>query len=107
MAWLATIWLIFTAMFLALGCFQWRMVGKSISHFQVTERPMSRMQGVQVVAQIAGADVDQPLKDFVDDFNSYIDYYNRTSSKQHKAQAIGYLMASATAIFSFVLTITG
>ena len=71
-----------------------------MSHFQVSESPF-RQVGIEVNVQIAGTD----YVEFVDKFNQYIDYYNQSSSNGHKAQAIGYLVASATAIFSFVLTL--
>lgn len=80
------------------------MSGNRISHFKMSERPMTQMTGVQVRIQMAGADVDQPLRDFTHDFNFYLDNYNKSSSRQHKVQAIGYWVASATAVFSFVLT---
>ena len=66
---------------------------------------MQPSSGTQVIAKIGGADIDKPLEDFVGDFNSYLDDYNKSSRRQHKIQAAGYCAASATALFSFVLTI--
>ena len=103
MIWFAIIWLLFTIMFLVLGCFQWRMAGKIISHFNISERP--KIPGVQTKVSIAGSDIDQPLRDFIESFNAYIDNYNSISSKEHKTQAIGYWIASATALLSLVLAI--
>lgn len=105
MTWLSIIWLIFAVIFLALGCFQWKVAHKSISHFSVSERPLKQMPGIEIEVKIAGADVDKPLNDFVADFNRYIDYYNQTYSKGNKTQAIGYWIASATAILSFTLAL--
>lgn len=101
---LATIWAIFATIFLTLGILQWKMRDKSIAHFKASERPM-RQQGIEASITTLGSDIDKPIKDFVDDFNGYIDCYNQASNKQHLAQAIGYWVASATAIFS--LTIVG
>jgi hypothetical protein len=98
MVYLSIIWGIFALMFLALGCFQWKMAGKSISHFQIKQPIPGEIQG-QV--RIMGVD----FTEFVDKFNSYIDYYNQTSKKQNKAQAIGYWVASFTAIFSLALAL--
>jgi len=103
---LVKIWGIFATMFLVLGIYQWKMRGKSIAHFKLSERPM-RQQGIEASIKILGSDIDKPLKDFVDNFNDHIDNLNQTSSKQHKAQAIGYWVASATAIFSLNLAIGG
>jgi hypothetical protein len=100
---LSIIWLFFASMFFALGCFHWKISGKSIPRFKVSKRPMTQMPGVRVKIQMAGSDIDQPLEDFVRDFNNYVDNYNKSPSKQHKIQATGYWGASATAIFSFFL----
>lgn len=99
MIWLSIIWGIFALVFLALGCFQWNRTNKSISHLQVSGSQLMQQIGVDVRVKMAGID----FVEFVDKFNSYLDYYNQTSKKQNKAQAIGYWVASATAIFSFVL----
>lgn len=101
--WIVIIWLLFAIMFLILGCFQWRIASKVLSHFSISGRP--QIPGVQIRVEIAGSDIDQPLKDFVADFNRYIDNYNLISMKEHKTQAVGYWIASATAILSLVLTV--
>jgi len=75
------------------------MRNKSISYLQLKGRQLP--QGVTITAEIAGVD----FVDFADKFNRYIDYYNQTSKKQNKAQAIGYWVASLIAVFSFVLVI--
>jgi len=94
---LVVIWAVFAAIFLALGMFHWNMRNKSISYLQLKGRQLP--QGVTIKAEIAGVD----FGDFADKFNRYIDYNNQTTKKQHKIQAIGYWVASTTAIFSFVL----
>ena len=101
---LSVIWGIFAIVFFTLGLFQWKMGGKSISHFQVSERPLNRLGGAKTSSvEIAGADIDEPLKDFVSEFNQYIDNYNQTSKEQNGIQAIGYGVASLTAVFSLIL----
>ena len=104
MIWLVVIWLIFTIVFGFMGWRHWKMSGENISHFQFTSRPMDSMPGVEIRIGIKGSDIDQPLKDFVAEFNKYLDSYNQKSSKSNKAQAVGYWVACATAIFSAVLT---
>ena len=105
MTWLAVIWFVFATIFLTLGVFHWVMAGKGVSPFKISERPYDQIEGVTMIVKMKGSDIDQPLRDFVADFNSYIDHYNQTSSTQQKIQAIGSWVASATAIFSFILTI--
>ncbi len=101
---LTIIWAIFATIFLILGILQWKRRGENVAHFKARERSM-RQQGIEGSFTVLGSDIDKPIKDFVDDFNGYIDYYNQTSSKQHKAQAIGYWVASATAVFPLTLAI--
>ena len=98
MIWLNILWFVFAAVFLVLGLFHWKMAGKSISHLQVNQL---MPQGITVQITMAGIDFNE----FVDKFNRYIDYYNQTSKKQNKVQAIGYWLASIIAVFSFVLVI--
>lgn len=98
MTWLSIIWGIFTIIFFALGYYQWKIAGKSIKHLQIKQHMPEGMKG-QVI--IMGVD----FTEFVNNFNSHIDYYNQTSKNQNKTQAIGYWVASATAIFSLILSI--
>jgi hypothetical protein len=90
------IWGTIALTFFLLGYFHWRMADKSVSYFQVSESPQ---EGVEV--HLAGTDYIE----FVNKFNHYIDYYNQSSKCQNKTQAIGYWVASLTAIFSFILTV--
>ncbi len=92
---LAIIWLVFATIFLALGCFHWKKAGESISNLQLEQL----MQGVTI--KLMGIDFQK----FVENFNKYIDYNNKKSKEQNKAQAIGYWVASLIALFSFVLVI--
>jgi len=96
---LVVFWAVFAIIFLTLGVFHWNMRNKGISYLQLKRKQMP--QGVTITATIAGVD----FVDFADKFNRYIDYYNQSARKQHKIQAIGYWVASMTAIFSFILTI--
>jgi hypothetical protein len=97
------IWGIIALTFLLSGGFYWRQASKSISHFQVSERPFAKQGKVMVL----GADIDKPLKDFAVNFNNYIDDYNQKPRDQNKVQAIGYWVASLTAILSLFLSLGG
>jgi len=93
------IWGIFTVIFLVLSIWHWKRRNKRIAHFKVKERPLSQFASLKTL----GSDLDQPLKDFADDFNKYINEYNKTYSQQQIGQAIGYGVASGTAIFSMLV----
>jgi hypothetical protein len=100
---LITIWFAFAVIFFGLGTWHWTTANRKISHFSATERP--KVPGVQFKAEIMGMDIDQPIKDFVAEFNKYIDDYNKTSNDANKMQAVGYWVACATAIVSGLVTV--
>lgn len=100
MIWLNILWFVFAIVFFVLGLFHWKMIGKSISYLQVSQTKLSQ-SGIKAQIHLVGIDFNE----FVEKFNRYIDYYNQTSKKQNKVQAIGYLVASLIAVFSFVLVI--
>ena len=96
---LGWIWIIFTLIFVMLSIFHFNKSGKKVSYFQVTERPMDK----NVTIKIAGSELDEPLKNFVADFNSYIDSYNKSTSLQNRFAAFGYIVAALIALLSFLL----
>ncbi|MHB8103984.1 MAG: hypothetical protein ACYDG5_00390 [Dehalococcoidales bacterium] len=100
---LITIWFIFAIIFFSLGMWHWTTANKKISYFKVTER--ASLPGVQYSVRIGGMDIDQPIEDFVVEFNKYIDSYNQSSSNANKMQAIGYWVACATSILSGILIV--
>jgi len=100
MVWLSLIWFVFAVVFLCPGVLHMRMIGKGISSLQVKQEEW-KGECEEADVRIAGVDIEE----FVINFNKHIDYYNQTSRKQNKAQAIGYFVASATAIFSLALTL--
>ncbi len=97
MLWL--IWLFFATIFLALAVFHFRESGRSIPSFTLKQRPGSKMGKIQVL----GADIDQPIREFVPEFNGFIQKYNKSSRLQNRFQALGYLLAGLTALFSLYL----
>jgi hypothetical protein len=96
--WLSIIWGVLAIVFLALGCFQWKMAGKSIAHLKIQQYIM---EGLEITVNMAGVDFNE----LISHFNNYIDYYNKTSKSQNKTQAIGYWVASLTALLSLVVTL--
>jgi len=99
MIFLAAIWFVFTVIFLSLGCYHWRMAGRRIPDFQIRGRQFP--EGNTAYVEIKGVDFGA----FVNQFNEYVNYYNQTTKKQNKTQAIGYWVASGTAVLSFITII--
>lgn len=99
------IWLIFAVLFLGLAYYHWVVSRVTISPLKITIRPLNQPDSpIRATITVAGADIDQPLKDFAGDFNNYLVAYNKSSRKQNIFQACGYLLASLTAIFSILFS---
>ncbi len=102
MIWLSIIWGIFALVFLVLGFLHLMMAGKGFSRLQMKQE--ERTGGLEEASfTIGGVEIEE----FLINFNSYIDYYNQTSKKQNRAQAIGYFGASTIAIFSLCIAVFG
>lgn len=91
------IWLIFTVMFFCLGIVHVFFAQRDIPPFKI------KAQGS--VGKINGIPVHTGFKNFVKDFNSYLDDQNRSARSQNRVAVVGYFAASLTAFFSMVLTI--
>lgn len=102
---LALFWLIFVVLFGVLAYFHFRASRNRITQFNVSERAYNKEPGIKTEAKISGTDIDEPLKNFVTDFNLYIENYNKTSYQQNILAAVGYLAAAFTALISMVLTV--
>jgi len=96
--WLSIVWSIFVLIFLALGCFYWKVSGKNISHLKLEQL---LPKGVEVKVVIGGINYHE----LVNNFNEYIDYYNKTSTMQSRTQAIGYWVASLVALVSLIVSV--
>lgn len=66
---------------------------------------MQPSSAIQVTAKVGGVDIDKPLEDFVDEFNCFLDDYNKKLRRQNRIQASGYFVASLTAAFSIFFTL--
>lgn len=93
------IWIIFILIFIMLSLFHFIKAGKKVSKFEVGKRPMNG----NVTIKIAGSELDQPLRDFITDFNSYIDSYNNSTSLQNIIAAFGYMAAALIALLSLFI----
>lgn len=96
---ISVIWLIFAILFAILGCKHWSASKNKINPFSLNERPGKNYGSVKIL----GADVDQPIKDFSNDFNAYLAKQNKLSTSQNCISAFGYWIASLTAIVSMIL----
>ncbi len=96
---ISIIWFIFAVLFFGLGFHHWNASKQNIPPFGVSERQWSNMGS----AKILGTDIDQPIKDFAKDFNSFLNGYNNSSKKQNQRSAFGYWLAGLTAIISMLL----
>ncbi len=94
---LPLIWLIFTALFILVGRYFWRVSKRSVPPFEVSKRP----GGGSI--KVLGSDLDKPLADFVTKFNEHIEKQNAESRKVNRAAAYGLYLAAATSLFSLII----
>lgn len=100
------IWLIFALSFLFLAYYHWRLSKKILTTFQLPKIPYwEPTSGIPVNTGIADADIKKAFDNFEVGFNSYIKNYNKSSRRQNRIQACGFLLASLTAFFSIILTV--
>jgi hypothetical protein len=98
------LWLVFAAGFFSLAGLHFVWSGNSIPPFELSTRPYeSDMSGIEVDMSILGSSVDQPLEDFIQEFNAHLEKVNHLSGVSHLAGAVGYLAAGFTALFSLFL----
>jgi len=93
------IWLIFTIIFLGLSISHFIQSRKKVAKFQVTERPGSGSSQVK----IQGLETDDPLRDFANDFNNYLDTYNKSTFLQNLHACIGYFAAAVIAFIAMLI----
>jgi len=99
---LSVIWLIFGVLFLCLCFYHVKAATNAIAPFKLTELKKIKLAD-EFITPLTGVDIEKPLRNFVADFNSYIDEYNRSACQQNILTAVGYFLASLTAFFSMYL----
>jgi len=102
---LVIIWFIFALLFSVLAIIHLNASTKKVALFKISERLYNKRPDVEIKIDFAGSDIDEPLENFVKDFNSYINDYNKTSRDQNRIAALGYFLAALTAIVSMILTL--
>jgi hypothetical protein len=98
---ISIIWLVFAVLFFVLGLYHWNVAKMDIPPFKLSERPGKDMGSIKIL----GADIDQPVKDFVDDFNKHLTNQNELSKKQNRRSAYGYWLAALTALVSLFIVL--
>ncbi len=96
---LSVIWLIFSVLFLVLGLYHFKLSKFNIAPFAVPERLGVIRDSVKKI----GFDPDEPIRDFITNFNLYLNNHNRSSRRQNIAAACGYWLASIIAVISMIL----
>jgi len=97
---ISVLWLIFVGIFLHLGLQHLSDAKRGIPPFPTPERKeLSRIGNIQ----IAGQDLDKPIKDFVTGFNDYLTKRNESNRDANRRSAWGYFMAALTAFVSMFI----
>jgi hypothetical protein len=101
------LWIIFFLIFLYLAIWHLRQANRNMPHVKMKQRPMQRQDSPITIKEMtfAGSDLDQPLKDFIDEFNQYVDAQNDSSRKAHRLTAFGYGLAAATSLISAMVVL--
>ncbi len=86
------IWLIFTIIFIALARY----------HFRQSRFKIENIESKANIKTINGTNLG--IAEFISEFNGYIDKQNRSNKEINIVQSVGYLVAAATALFSFFLS---
>lgn len=88
------LWLIFAAVFLTFAYQHWRLAQQDIRPFRLREQEGSGPAG-------------EALKDFVHDYNQYLETVNAVNRGRNRVAMIGYFVAGLIALLSLILTLPG
>lgn len=95
------IWVLFGFLFLVLSCLHFYQSAQKVEEIEISRRPLENMGSVKIL----GMDIDQLTEDLAKNINEYIDRVNKSNKWMNIIAGIGYILASATAFFSFYLSI--
>lgn len=88
------LWLIFAAVFFTFAYQHWRLSQQDIRPFRLREHE-------------GGGEAGEVLKDFVQDYNQYLETVNTVSRGRNRVAMIGYFVAGLIALLSLILTLPG
>lgn len=97
MAALYPIWLFFSAFFLYFAYVNWRQSGEDIREFTVRNRDPEK-QGQDPEAELSEAN-----RQFVHDFNRYLETVNGHNRSRHRAAAVGFAVSGLVSLISMGL----
>jgi len=93
------IWLVFTFIFVKLGCSHWEQSKQVAPKIEVT-----KLLGGGNDIKILGTSIEKSFIDFANEFNNnYLEKQNKANSEANRNAAFGYFVASLTALFAVVL----
>jgi hypothetical protein len=100
---ITVVWVLFAILFLRLGLYYRAEAKRQIPSFPVPDR----LAGTGVSIRIMGTDLDQPVQEFVVQFNKYIDERNAETRRLNTNNSRGNFLAAITALFSAVIASLG
>lgn len=86
------IWIIFFILFISLSGLHFYQSSKSINHIE-NEGKIAKIMGIKI-----------GVKEFVENFNEYIDKLNKENMIINIYAGIGYLLAAFAALWSFIIS---
>ncbi len=89
------VWLFLSAIFFYYAYINWRQAKTSLREFQFRQK-----EGEQ-----APREVGDGIKEFVGDFNRYLQSVNTANRARHKAAAFGFMVAGVVALVSMFMTL--
>jgi len=96
---ISIIWLVFTFIFVKLGCSHWEKSKQEIPKFKIT-----KVLGGGTDIKRGGVSIEKPFQDFANDFNNnYLEQQNKSNYEANRNAYFGYFFASFTSLFSVVL----
>lgn len=96
------IWLFFAVIFFGLGLFHLIASTNKIEPFKETKLETKEVD-FEWVTKYTGVDIEAPLRNFVKDFNKYLEDFNNHSRNQNIFAAIGYGAAGIMAFIAMVI----
>ncbi len=96
---ISIIWLVFTFIFVTLGCSHWEQSKQVIPKLEV-----KKLLGGGSDITKGGVSIEKPFQDFANEFNNnYLEQQNKSNFEANRNAAFGYFVASLTALFAVVL----
>ncbi len=91
------VWLFFSAIFFYFAYINWRQGQSTLREFQFRQKE----------DEPAPREGDPSMKEFVVDFNRYLQSVNNANRARHRAAAFGFMVGGFVALVSMFLTIPG